>query len=189
MKVTRMEDNDVRVHFSFIKATEGILLADSRFQRNWRESADAGIIRGAYHYFKPNKSGFWQARFFLQTVDFENGDLLPVVDVEERGKESKAEFRANLKLFLDEVEKKMGVKPIIYSGYKFHEDYLAGGFEGYPLWIAHYYRSKLKPLSGKVKWNFWQHSDRARVNGIQHHVDMNVFNGSIDDLNSLRIWE
>lgn len=189
MKVTRMEDDDVRVHFSFIKATEGILLADRRFQHNWRESAEAGIIRGAYHYFKPNKSGYWQARFFLQTVSFKSGDLLPVVDVEERGRESRAEFQANLKLFLEEVEEKLGVKPIIYTGYKFHEDYLAGDFEGYPLWIAHYYRSKPKRLSAKAKWDFWQHTDKARVNGIQTRVDMNVFNGSIDDLNALRIQD
>jgi lysozyme len=186
-KIALMEDEDVKIHFSFIKATEGILLADPRFQRNWRESARAGIIRGAYHYFKPNKSGYWQARFFLQTVDFRKGDLLPVVDVEERGKESEAKFIANLKSFVDEVEKSVGVKPIIYSGYKFYEDNLAANFNGYPLWIAHYYRSRLRPLSGNTMWEFWQHSDKARVNGIRHLVDMNVFNGQPEDLDQLRI--
>ena len=186
-KVAAMEDDDVRIGFSFIKATEGVLLADSRFQRNWRESHEAGIIRGAYHYFKPNKSGYWQARFFLQTVNFRKGDMLPVVDVEERGKESGAKFRANLKLFVDEVEKELGVKPIIYSGYKFYEDHLSGDFTDYPLWIAHYYRSKLRPLSKQGKWHFWQHSDKARINGIRHLVDMNVFNGDANDLNELRI--
>lgn len=186
-KISNMEDDNVKIHFAFIKATEGILLADQKFQRNWKESAKFGIVRGAYHYFKPNKSGYWQARFFLQTVNFEKGDMLPVLDVEERGKETRAKFQSNLKLFLDEVEKDLGVKPIIYSGYKFYEDNLAGDFNGYPLWIAHYYRSKPKSLSGKVKWNFWQHSDKARINGIQHKVDMNVFNGQLVDLNDLRI--
>jgi lysozyme len=186
-KIAQMEDDDVKIHFTFIKATEGLLLADRKFQRNWKESERAGIIRGAYHYFKPNKPGYWQARFFLQTVNFKAGDILPVLDVEERGKESREEFQANLKAFLNEVEKKTGVKPIIYSGYKFYEDNLAGDFNEYPVWIAHYYRSKLKPFSGQTKWSFWQHSDKARVNGIHHRVDMNVFNGSLDDLNELRI--
>lgn len=181
-KIAEMEDDDVNIHFTFIKATEGILLADRKFQRNWDESKKAGIIRGAYHYFKPNKSGYWQARFFLQTVNFKEGDMLPVLDIEERGKETRAEFQANLKKFLNEVEKEVGVKPIIYSGYKFYEDNLAGDFNAYPIWIAHYYRSKLKPLSGQGKWNFWQHSDKARVNGIQHRVDMNVFNGNLSEL-------
>ena len=186
-KIALMEDDDVQIDFTFIKATEGLLLADSRFQRNWKDSNRSGILRGAYHYFKPNKSGYWQARFFLQTVDFKKGDMLPVVDVEERGKESRAKFQANLKLFTKEVEKQLGVKPIIYSGYKFYEDNLAGDFTGYPLWIAHYYRSKLKPLSGNAKWAFWQHSDKARVNGIQHRVDMNVFNGTEEDLAEMLI--
>ena len=186
-KIAGMEDDNVKIRFSFIKATEGLLLADSRFQRNWRESAKAGIVRGAYHYFKPHKSGYWQARFFLQTVNFKKGDMLPVVDVEERGKESGTKFRANLKLFVDEVEKELGVRPIIYSGYKFYEDHLAIDFEGYPLWIAHYYRARLRPLSRKVQWNFWQHTDKARVDGIRHLVDMNVFNGQPQDLEELRL--
>ena len=182
-----MEDDDVSIRFTFIKATEGVLLADRKFQRNWNESKKAGIIRGAYHYFKPNKSGYWQARFFLQTVNFKAGDMLPVLDVEERGTESRAKFQANLKKFLNEIEKEVGVKPIIYTGYKFYEDNLAGDFDGYPLWIANYYRSKLRPLSRQVKWHFWQHSDKARVNGIQHKVDMNVFNGDLGELDNFRI--
>lgn len=186
-KVTQMEDDDVKVNFSFIKATEGVLLPDPNFQRNWKGAEQAGIIRGAYHYFKPNKSGYWQARFFLQTVSLNNGDMLPVVDIEERGKKSREEFQANLKSFLTEVEKAIGEKPIIYTGYKFYEDNLAGDFDGYPLWIAHYYRAKLRPLSGKAKWAFWQHSDKARVNGIQTRVDMNVFKGTLGDLDELRL--
>ncbi|WP_026899187.1 glycoside hydrolase family 25 protein [Daejeonella oryzae] len=185
--VSRMEDDGIKIHFSFIKASEGVFIADRHFQRNWKESAKAGIIRGAYHYFKPSKSGYWQARFFLQTVNFKKGDLLPVVDVEERGAKSRQEFQANLKAYLDEIERELGVKPIIYSGYKFYEDYLSGDFDEYPLWVAHYYRPKLKKLSGDVNLRFWQHSDRGRVDGIQHRVDMNVFNGSVEELSQMLI--
>ena len=182
-----MEDKDVKISFSFIKATEGVFIADPNFLRNWKESSEAGIIRGAYHYFKPQKAGYWQARFFLQTVNFKPGDMLPVVDIEERGGKSRKEFQANLKTFLNEFEKKVGVKPIIYTGYKFYEDNLASDFGDYPLWIANYHQPKLKQLSRKANWNFWQHSDKARVNGIQYRVDMNVFNGSFDDLGRMII--
>jgi lysozyme len=186
-RVSRMKDSDVKVHFSFIKATEGVLWADPTFQRNWQESANAGIIRGAYHYFNPYKSGYWQARFFLQTVNFGSGDILPIVDIEERGNQTRQKFQENLSLFLNEIEKKLGVKPIIYTGYKFYEDYLSGDFNSYPLWVAHYNRPKLKAFSGDVNWSFWQHSDKGRVDGIRHKVDMNVFNGSLKDLEQLRI--
>ena len=39
------------VRFAYIKATEGASLRDPRFTENWRRSHDAGMVRGAYHYF------------------------------------------------------------------------------------------------------------------------------------------
>lgn len=183
-KVAAMQERDVRVDFVFIKASEGMLLVDPYFQRNWKKSAEAGLLRGAYHYFKPQKAGLWQANLFLQAVSFESGDLLPVVDIEETGGQSKAQLRKNLQVFLTRVEKKLGVKPIIYTGYQFYLDNLSGEFDKYPVWVAHYYRAKPKAA---VKWKFWQHSDKARINGIKHPVDMNVFSGGVSDLENLII--
>lgn len=175
-KVKAMKEDSVHVTFAFIKATEGISSVDPYFQRNWREAPKAGIVCGAYHYFIPRKSGLWQARFFLQTVKFEEGDLPPVIDVEDLSGQSPEKMRAELSDFIRHVEKKTGVKPIIYSGLVFYKDYLKGHFDGYPLWIAHYYQAELK--AGKTtKWQFWQHSDRARITGISHVVDFNAFKG------------
>ncbi len=39
------------VKFAYIKASEGADFRDERFASNWRDSAAAGIKRGAYHYF------------------------------------------------------------------------------------------------------------------------------------------
>ncbi|HTN19821.1 MAG TPA: glycoside hydrolase family 25 protein [Pelobium sp.] len=185
-KVAKVDYNGIKVAFAFIKATEGITLVDSYFQRNWRETKNSGVIRGAYHYFKSNKSGVWQARFFLQTVKLEPGDLPAVVDIEEASGLSRNELIPNIQDFLDEVEKKTKVKPIIYTGYQFYKDHLKGEFEGYPLWIAHYYQPKLK-LNKETHWDFWQHADNARIDGIKHKVDMNVFNGEEEELSALLI--
>ncbi|MGB4775631.1 MAG: GH25 family lysozyme [Daejeonella sp.] len=182
-RVAAMTDEDVKINYTIIKATEGLLSVDPYFKRNWRLSRKAGLKRGAYHYFKQNRSGLWQARFFLQTVPFSSGDIVPVIDVEERGSKSREEFQANLKQFLKEVEKQLGIKPMIYSGLKFYCDNLSGDFDDYPVWIAHYYQPRLNLAS----WHFWQHSDKARVNGIFHQVDMNVFNGTDDDFKKLLI--
>jgi lysozyme len=187
-KVNVMENNGVKISFAFIKATEGVTLVDSYFQRNWRESKNSGIIRGAYHYFKPKKSGIWQARFFLQTVKTEAGDLPPVIDIEETAGLTKEELIPNLQDFLTEVEQKTKTKPIIYTGYQFYKDHLKGKFDDYPLWIAHYYQPKLK-FSNQTKWNFWQHADNAQVDGIKGRVDMNVFNGEEEDLSALLVQE
>ncbi|MGV8878971.1 MAG: glycoside hydrolase family 25 protein [Sphingobacteriaceae bacterium] len=175
-KVKAMKENEVKVSFAFIKATEGLLLVDRYFHRNWREAPKAGIVCGAYHFFRPKKNGLFQAKFFLQNVTLERGDLLPVVDVEVLDGVPVEEMRLNLQQFVQHIEAKTGVKPIIYSSIKFYEDYLQGYFEGYPLWIAHYYKPKLK-IRKNTTWHFWQHADNARVNGIKHMVDFNVFNG------------
>jgi lysozyme len=187
-KVNKVDFNGIRISFAFIKATEGVTLVDPYFQRNWRESKNSGMIRGAYHYFKPKKSGIWQARFFLQTVNTESGDLPPVVDIEESAGLSKEVLIPNLQDFLTEVEQKTKTKPIIYTGFQFYKDHLKGKFDDYPLWIAHYDQPKLK-VSNQTKWNFWQHADHAQIDGIKGRVDMNVFNGEEEDLSALLVQE
>lgn len=175
-KVKAMNDDGVHIKFAFIKATEGILMTDPYFQRNWREAPKAGLICGAYHYFLPQKSGLWQAKFMLQTVKIEKGDLPMVVDVEKLYRTTPEKMRIQLKLFIHQVETKTGVKPIIYTNLSFYQDYLKGYFDEYPLWIAHYYQPKLK-VGSNTNWQFWQHSDRARINGINERVDMSIFKG------------
>lgn len=175
-KVKTMQEDDVKVDFAFIKATEGLFLVDPYFQRNWREAPKAGVICGAYHFFRAHKPGLWQAKFFLQTVSFEAGDLPPVVDVEELNGVAASEMRKQLKDFVAHVERKTSVRPIIYTGLSFYKDYLKGHFDDYPLWIAHYHQPKLK-VGTDTKWHFWQHSDQARITGINHIVDFNAFNG------------
>lgn len=175
-QVKAMQEDDVKVSFAFIKATEGLFNVDPYFQRNWREAPKAGIICGAYHYLLAKKSGDWQARFFLQTVKFEKGDLPPVVDIEDLNGVPASKMRIQLKAFLDHVEKKTKVRPIIYTGLSFYKDYLQGHFDDYRLWIAHYYQARLA-VAKTTQWHFWQHSDKAKISGINHVVDFNAFNG------------
>ncbi|MDB5061397.1 MAG: glycoside hydrolase [Mucilaginibacter sp.] len=175
-KVKSMQEDSVRISFAFIKATEGLLTVDPYFKRNWREAPKAGIVCGAYHFFRPTKSGAWQARFFLQNVKMESGDLPAVADIERLDGTTPETMRKELKAFVKQVELKTGIKPIIYTNISFYNDYLAGYFDGYPLWIANYYQPELK-IDHNTQWKFWQHSDRAKVNGIGHVVDFNVFRG------------
>lgn len=62
------------------------------------------------------------------------------------------------------VEKRTGKKPIIYSGAVFYHTNLAGYFNEYPWWVAHYYQRR--PDNDGMAWRFWQHSDRGQVDGI-----------------------
>lgn len=185
-QVRAMEEDSVRIRFAFIKATEGLLTVDPYFKRNWREAAKAGIICGAYHFFRPKKDGLWQARFFLQNVKLEKGDLPAVVDIEVLDGVSPEKMRTELKAYIKRVTASTGVKPIIYTGISFYKDYLRGYFDGYPLWIAHYYQGELQ-LDKSSGWWFWQHSDKATINGIGHVVDFDAFKGDSLDLQRLLV--
>ena len=176
------------VAFAFVKATEGRSLRDRQFQNNWEGAGAAGIVRGAYHFYLPHLDAELQAENFISTVTLSAGDLPPVLDVEVRGKKPVDQLRKDLKVWLDQVEKAYGVKPVIYTGYKFYVDYLAGHFDDYHLWIAHYKVPKLKlEKSEKLKLAFWQHTDGGSIKGIKGAVDCNVFYGSMRELRSVCI--
>jgi lysozyme len=175
-KVRAIDEDSVHITFAFIKATEGLLLVDPYFQRNWREAAKAGIVCGAYHYFKPSKNGAAQAKFFLQVAKTEKGDLPMVVDVEELNRVSPEQMRKQLKDYLGYIEKRTRIKPIIYSGISFYTDYLKGYFNDYHLWVANYDQPETKLNDGR-QWIVWQHSDKATVTGIYHVVDFDAFYG------------
>src|SRR4026207_1273253 len=81
--VKEMKVKDIQLGFVFIKATEGIIKTDPQFRRNWKKSKQAGMIRGAYHFFLATKDGREQAENFISSVDLEEGDLPPVVDIEQ----------------------------------------------------------------------------------------------------------
>lgn len=89
------------------------------------------------------------------------------------------------KEWLDKIEKHYQVKPIIYTNVEFYENYLKDSFADYPLWVAHYF-VKNKPRI-KRKWQFWQHNEKGRVDGINAFVDFNVFNGDSSDFKKLLI--
>lgn len=178
-KVKDMQEDDVSIQFAFIKASEGLLTIDPYFRRNWIEASKAGLVRGAYHFLRPKRDGKAQAKLFLQLVNIQKGDLPPVVDIERLDGVSPLKMQMELSNYLNYIEARTKVRPIIYTNLKFYEFYLRGTFDDYPLWIAHYHQSKLR--IDKSRWKFWQHSDRAKIDGIGHVVDFNAFNGDSTD--------
>jgi len=173
--VKSMNINNTRLGFAFIKATEGLNDTDKRFKQNWDRAKRAGMVCGAYHFFLATKSGGEQAQNFIEQVTLEKGDLPPVLDIEQLYGVKPELMRSRIREWLIAVEKQYGVKPIIYSYADFYERNLGREFDGYPLWVAHYF----EPLSPRVSrpWTFWQHSDGGHVNGVNSAVDFNVFNG------------
>ena len=183
--------------FMFTKATEGDFYADPTFDDNWTGAKKAGLLRGAYHFFRANVDPGKQAKKFIDYVRTMNddGELPPVLDLETHDGQSKNRIISRAKAWLDEVEDAFGKKPIIYSGQYFLQGYFseAGGgppswAKNYPLWLAQYPNSYVpgssKPYlpKGWFEWTFWQYSDKGHVNGINASVDLNVFNGTLEEL-------
>ena len=174
------------INFIFMKATEGGDYADDKFVANFDSAKVHGFIRGAYHFYNPQTDANKQADFFINTVKLEPGDLPPVLDIEKKGRNVE-KLQQGLKIWLQKVEEHYGVKPIIYASYKFKTRYLNDSiFDTYPYWIAHYYVDSVRY---RGDWKFWQHTDVGTLPGIDEEVDLNVFNGSLSEMERLLIKE
>ncbi|MEZ4921234.1 MAG: GH25 family lysozyme [Saprospiraceae bacterium] len=187
-RVADMEVGDTRISFAFIKATEGSWIKDPQFTRNWKEAGKTRLYRGAYHYFLPNISPQHQANLFIRQVRLKPGDLPPMVDIEETRAMSVEQVRMYTLRFLKLLEAHYGVAPIVYTGLDFYRIHFAeqSEFDAYPFWLAHYHVPSLEVPDKRI-FSFWQHSNKGTINGINEQVDFNVFNGSIESLERLRI--
>lgn len=175
---------DAPISFVYIKATEGSDFTDVNFTDNFNNAREHGFIRGAYHYFSLHSTGLAQAEMFIKTVKLQKGDLPPVVDIEVKPKD-KTKFLQELKTFITKIEEHYGVKPILYTYSKYKPRYLTDKFFArYPSWVAHY---NVDSLGKDVEWLIWQCSEMGEVPGIPENVDINIFNGSRQQFESLLI--
>ena len=171
------------IHFTFIKATEGTSIADSRFKENWDSAKHYGILRGAYHFYRPYVSAKDQFEHFKSRVSVEAGDLPPVLDVEVHYKYPQ-HIRREVLSWLRMAESHYGVTPILYCTHWFYKKYFnTPEFDQYPLWIANYVAEDLNTVTSD--WHFWQHTSTGKVDGINGNVDRNMFNGNYGSLLSL----
>ena len=183
--VKEMNVNQVQIRFVFIKATEGLENEDVLFQRNWKMAKKAGLARGAYHYFLATKSGRDQAANFISSVTLEPGDLPPVLDIEQSYGVSADKLRERVKDWMETIESNYGAPPIIYTNVEFYKKFLGDYFDKYPLWVAHYLQSERPRIYRD--WNFWQHNEGGRVDGIVTSVDFDVFNGDSTEFSRLLV--
>jgi GH25 family lysozyme M1 (1,4-beta-N-acetylmuramidase) len=172
------------IEFVFVRATMGKDGRDQQFVANWEGASEIGLLRGAYHYYRPWETSTEQFDNFRSVVQLRPGDLPPVLDVEEMGSLGRDNLRKGVANWIALCEAHYGMKPIIYTGRNFYKAHLSDIVKGCPLWIAAY--SGKHRLRG-IDWHFHQFTERVRVNGIRGGVDGNDFNGSIDELRAMAI--
>ncbi|MEB3828613.1 GH25 family lysozyme [Phormidium sp. CCY1219] len=163
--------------FAFTKATEGATFVADSFRLNWDTMKSVGLHRGAYHFYRAKRDPYSQAEVFLKTVTLEPEDLPPVLDIESTDGMSASSIIADIRQWLQIVEKETNRRPIIYT-YPSFWDRIGNPkeFSDYPLWIAHYQTDNPWVPGGWDGWTFWQYTDRGAVSGIAGGVDINWFN-------------
>lgn len=178
------------IDFAYIKATEGSKSTDSRFAANWAGAARTDLLIGAYHFVSFESSGEAQAAHVIETVPA--GAALPIaLDLEYYGDffahpPTRAQVDAILGPLLRLLEEHYGAPPVIYATSSAYDRYLSGGYPDNPIWI----RSIVLPatLEDGRDWAIWQYSDHDRLKGyvgVEQYIDMNVFDGTREELAAL----
>ena len=158
------------VHYVYVKATEGAELVDNTYKTNIRGARRAGLKVGIYHFYIPSVSPQRQFQNLRSAVDLQDMDLLPIIDIERRGRENLQVFQRNLKTFIQLVERHYGVKPVLYCSRDFYNKYLSGPFTSYKYMIARYHPD-IPELCDNASFVMWQFSSTSYVRGIRGHVD------------------
>jgi len=170
------------IDFAFMKASEGLTFVDPMFAANWKAAGDAGLIRGGYHFFRPEDDPVMQADFFVATAGMpQPGDLPLTIDLEVT--DSVTDVATPLSQFLARVQEQTGLVPIVYTSARFWTEMNgpATGYDQYPLWDAQWTTACPNMPEPWPVWAFWQNASTGTVPGISGmaNVDLDQFNGSL----------
>lgn len=179
-------NDSIPIAFLIIRATMGVDGLDSTFTSRWETIKNKQIIRGAYHYYRPNQHSLSQAKQFKEHVTLRKGDFPPILDIENLSTiQSVDNLKVGIKRWLLDIESHYGITPIIYTGDHFYSKYLnTPEFDKYPIWIANY-GNYTEPLT--KPWTLWQFTEQGEVEGIKGFIDLNIFKGTYPELKSLLI--
>ncbi len=180
--------------FVYMKATEGTTYTDPDFSANYTGSYNAGFIRGAYHFARPNVStGSTQADYFLAHGGGWSGDgkTLPgALDMEYNPYSggtcyglSASGMAAWIKSFSDRYHSREGVYPVIYTSTSWWSQCVSSSANfsaTNPLWVARYSSSVGSLPSGWGYYTFWQNADSGKYPG-----DQDRFNGDYSQLQQI----
>lgn len=192
------------IRFVIMRASAGTRI-DPKFRDNWREVVTEGLIPQAYHYLEcPGADAVDQALVFLSQLDAVDAlplwiganvepspflipihgrrilapALPPLCDAEEGPLKPKDLLR-----WLDAVEGRVGRVPWIYTMIGWWGTAIGNDkrFSRYPLHAADW----TPPLNLPLPWTdciVHQYTNKGEVPGIPTKVDMNKFNGTLEDL-------
>ncbi len=175
--------------FAYVKASEGVTYKDPMFVTNIQGASAAGLEVGAYHFARPtSNSAISEADHFVDTIQpyMSYLTLPPALDLEVGESMGWGALSNWAKTFLERVESRLGVTPIIYVS-SYYARHLDPSLTRWNLWVAHYGVSS--PNTGVWSdWMFWQYTDSGSVPGISGTVDLDVYHGTTKFTNLMKAW-
>ncbi|MGB8195135.1 MAG: GH25 family lysozyme [Chitinophagaceae bacterium] len=191
-----------QLYFNFIKASEGVTIKDAKFVDLWNMSRKAGLICGAYHFFRPLSDASAQANNFITQYKkvTRAGVLPPVIDIEwakvrdvEQWTQLPAAQRIpKIKIYLAAIEAEFNTRPIIYTAPSFWREFIQPQstpaddqfFATFPLWVVDL-RATGKvpgPWTGSKPPFIQNHfGELATTNDPFDKMDQNDFTGEVKD--------
>lgn len=174
----RYEELD-SLDFIFLKVTEGTSVTDKTFEKHYFEFREKEIAIGAYHFFRFDIDGKEQAKHFLNHIAGKKFQIPLVVDVEYDNNPDTPREKVIMRLhaFMNEVKKRTGINPIIYTNGVGYSDFISDEFGDHTLWLSA--TNTWRPMM--TDCTFWQFNTEANLSAITHDVDLNVFRGSREE--------
>jgi GH25 family lysozyme M1 (1,4-beta-N-acetylmuramidase) len=183
--------------FAYIKATEGTTYQDPNFSANYLHAYQQGIVRGAYHYARPDGAGgAAQADYFASHGGAWSADGLTLpgtLDIEwgtaSQGGDcyglSQSAMVSWILAFSNEYHARTTRWPVIYTSTSWWTECTGnrGDFSSTnPLWVARYSSSV-----GALPYNWgvhtiWQYADSGTFPG-----DQDWFNGDYAQVQALAL--
>lgn len=161
------------------KATQGISYRDKKYENRKYAWLNREKLWGAYHFIK--RDGRAEAQHFLDVVNPDGQTLLALdyeVDID------KYECEKFVEVIYDET----GRYPLFYinnamlKANNFKDSILINC----PLWVARY---SSKPPEIPAQWDkyaLWQYSAGGHISGIEGFVDVDHFDGEVEEL--YKLW-
>lgn len=187
---------DTRVVGIIHRATKGSY-RDTKYASRKAEAKRRGYLWGSYHLGRRGDPVV-QADFYLDTVRPEADEVM-ALDIESLDTSVDMSL-ADARLFMQRIKAKTGRYPVLYGNHSVirevvrrfgHDDV----FSKVPLWYARFKRTVTDfPRCTWDSYTLWQFSSEVncktesstdclyRVPGTRHDMDINVYNGSIEDL-------
>jgi GH25 family lysozyme M1 (1,4-beta-N-acetylmuramidase) len=173
--------------FAIARVDDGFYM-DKKFDQNWAGMKAAGLIRGAYQFFEPGDDPNALADIMIQKMGpLGPGDLPPTLDVEVTDGQPPSVINDHIHIWMDKVQAATGRVPIIYTGKYFWNDNVGSGdFADHPLWLAAYVQPNCPSTPNAWGgWTMWQYNDNGSIPGIAGNVDVDMFNGTMEQLQAL----